>query len=209
MYFFSRQVTLQGSPRKTMPLMSEILAYVNAHSDVKGALWSALFGAPLGSVAYTARFDSLAAIGASNAKLLGDAGYLDLIEKAQEYIAAPPQDTLRQLVHGTAGAIPAVGSVATVITVTAQGGRQADAIGWGIEIADYVSSKIGVPVLFLTDAFGTIGQVTWISVNSDMAAVDKSNAALAADAEYMKRLGAVGDLFQQGSGRSALTTRVA
>jgi hypothetical protein len=57
--------------------------------------------------------------------------------------------------------------------------------------------------------FGTFGQVTWLASAPDAAGADAGMAAINADADYLKRLGDVGELFVPASGRQAMSTRIA
>jgi hypothetical protein len=209
MYIFSRLLTLTGSPRRSMPWAAEITAYVNAHSDLNVALWSTLFGNPVGTLAWTAQVDSHAALAAATAGLAADSAYLDLVEKAADLVSAPAQDSFRQVVHGDLGEPPAIGSVAGLITAVVAGGKQADALAWGVETSKHVTAVTGVPVAFCADLYGTFGQVTWIALYPDMAILDKAQDVLAGDADYAKRLSKAGDLFLPGSGSTRLSTRVA
>ena len=89
-------------------------------------------------------------------------------------------------------------------------GAYADAIGWGIEMAQLRRiDHRDTDDLRRRVHFGPFGQVTWIRVTADAAAVDAAGQARRADADYMGRLGAIGELFVPGSGLQALATRVA
>ena len=88
-------------------------------------------------------------------------------------------------------------------------GAYEEAFAWGADMAEYAAGLTGVPEMFLASQFGAFGAVSWIAVAPDAATVDRANAALNGDAEYMKRLGAAKDLFLPGSGMQGLVTRVA
>jgi hypothetical protein len=124
----------------------------------------ATYGYPLGTLAWTAS-SSPRALAAATAGLLADDGYYDLIEQAADLIDQPGEDLLRQLVHGEPGEPPPVGAVATVTTATALVDRMAEAVGWGVEIAQHVTSVTGTPVAVFTHAFGQMGGMTWIGVH--------------------------------------------
>jgi hypothetical protein len=209
MLMFSRVLTLSGSPRRAMPWAVGITEYVNAHSSMSATCWLAGFGYPLGTVAWSALVESQAALAASTADLLTDPGYFDMIESAADMVAGPGQDTLRELVYGTPGEPPALGAVATVTTATAIVDRMADSVGWAVEIAQHVESVIATPVAVLTDVFGTLGTINWISSQPDFAAADASRGKLNADGDYLKKVSGSKGLFIEGSGHIGQLTRIA
>ena len=209
MLLFSRVLTVTGSPRQALPWALSVTSYVNDHSDLDVGLWSATYGYPLGTLAWTALVESQTALAAATAGLLADDGYFDLIEQAADLIDQPGEDLLRQLVHGQPGEPPPVGAVATVTTATALVDRMADAVGWGVEIAEHATSVTGTPVAVFTDVFGQMGGMTWIGVQPDLAAAEVANAKLMADGDYLGRLAATKDLFIPGSGHAGQTIRLA
>lgn len=212
MLLFSRVVTLGGSPRRAVPWAMEITEYVNAHSDLDVSLWSCTFGYPLGTMVWSAPVESQVALASGTAKLATDDGYFDLLEKAADLVAQPGQDHLREFVSGgrAVGAEPPpIGAVATVTTATALVDRMADAVGWGVDIATYVEGVTGGPVSVLTNAFGQMGEITWIGVQPDLEAAESAGAKMVADASYVGRLVATKDLFVPASGHTAQVMRLA
>ena len=209
MLLFSRIATLTGSPRRAMPWAVGITQYVNAHGSLPVTLWAGNFGYPLGTVIWSAGVESLAALDAATAPLLADPGYLDLLDAGADLISTPGYDVLREVLYGTPGEPPAVGSLINITVATAVVDRMADALGWAVEIAQHVESVIGSPVALLTDVFGTMGGVAWIGAQPDAAASDAARAKLNADADYLNRIKATKDLFIPGSGQLRQATRIA
>jgi len=209
MLLFSRVLTLTGSPRRVMPFAAEVTGYVNSHSSLQLSCWAASFGYPLGTVAWSAIVESQAALVGETSKLLGDDGYLDMVEKAADLVSAPGQDTLREIVYGAPGDPPPIGAVSQVTTAIAATDRMADALGWAVEIAQHVEGVIGAPVAVLTELFGQLGGITWIAVQPDIAAADSSRGKLAADSSYLGKLVATKDVFLPGSGQVGQLTRIA
>jgi hypothetical protein len=193
-----------------MAWAAEMNAYVSKKSGRPLALWSAGFGQPVGTVAWTVPVDSHADLQAAFAGLREDDGYYALLEKGAAFVTGPMVDTLREVVHGapTPGGRP-VGSVALLTTATMSADKGADAVAWSVELASYITSVTGDPIMFLLDAYGTFGQATWIGAAADMAAIDASNAKMQTDPGYLKRLAASGGLFIPGSGHRSLATRMA
>ncbi len=209
MDFFSRNVMMTGAPTAYMAFATEMRAYVSDKLGQEIALWSVGFGAPRGALTYTARVDGLAGVHAMNATLMGDADYLAKLAMGAAMGGGPAEDSLMQPLYGEMGDPPPVGSVATVTTAVIGNGAYADAIGWGVEMAQLVESISGTPMIFGMSAFGTFGQVVWISVAADAAAADAAGNAVNSNADYMGRLSAIADLFVPASGHRSVASRLA
>ena len=111
--------------------------------------------------------------------------------------------------HGDLGDPPPVGSMAVVTNAVVANGQHAEAVGWGIEVAQHVTSLTGMPIGLMMQEYGAFGQLAWIGIGADAAAVDASAAATNGDADYITMLSAAGNLFVPGSGQRSLVTRVA
>jgi len=210
MYLFSRLATLRGNERRSMAWAVEMSNYVNAHSDHTVTLWRADFGYPVGTVAWSTWVDSLAALNEGFAQLADDDGYHDLVDAGAELIPEPPHDLLRRAVFGEPGTDPPPpGAVTSVTTAVVANGQYAEATAWGIEMAELVQEITSQPTMFLLDAYGTFGQVTWLSGAPDMATADAGGEAIQANPDYIKRLSDIGDLFVPSSGQQRLVSRIA
>jgi hypothetical protein len=209
MLLFSRLASFRGSPRRVMPWAVEITEYVKAHSSLPVTCWAGNFGYPLGTVIWSSMVESEAALAANTGPLLADAGYLDMLESAIDLISTPGHDMLREVVYGTPGDPPAVGSLATVTTATAVVDRLAEAVGFAVEIGQHVEKVIGTPIGVFTNVFGTLGGITWLGTAADAAAADAARAKLSADTDYLKLVSGSKDLFIVGSGHVSQAVRIA
>ena len=104
---------------------------------------------------------------------------------------------------------PPIGSVGAVTTAVAVVDRLADAIGWAVEIGQFVESAVDAPMSVYTDVFGTMGTLTWILVQPDFAAADAARAKLVGNADYLKQISGSKDLLIQGSGHVGQAIRIA
>jgi hypothetical protein len=187
----------------------QITEYVNAHGSLPVTCWAANFGYPIGTVAWSTMVESEAALAAATSSLLADNGYLDLIDSAVDLVSTPGHDVLREVIYGVPGDPPPVGSLATITTATAIVDRLADALGWAVEMGQYVEAVIGSPIAVLTDVFGTMGGIAWIGAQPDAASADAARAKLNSDGDYLKRVAGSKDLFINGSGHISQATRIA
>lgn len=209
MDLFTRSVMLNGTEAANMAYATEMQAYVSGKLGQDIALWVAAFGAPRGSMTYSARVDGVAGVQAMNAQLTGDAEYVAKVAAAAALGGNAAENNLLKVLHGEVGDPPPPGSVATVTTAVIGNGAYAAAVAWGIEMAQLAESVTGTPTLFGMNAYGTFGQVTWINISADGAAADAAGNAVNGSAEYMEKLGAIGDLFVPGSGHRSLAVRAA
>jgi hypothetical protein len=204
-------VTLQGGARKPVAWAVEMNELVNRVGGVEVGLWSSVFGFPLGTVVWSARVDSRAQLNDVMGKLMADDGYHSLAEKGQEFFVAPGQDTLRRLIHAEAlsPSPPPVGTAVTLITASPSPGNIAKVLAWGVEITAMYARITGTGAAFYADAYGTIGQVSWVTAHADLAAADAANEKLQAVPEYLASIDGSGELFVPGSGAQGLAIRIA
>lgn len=209
MKLFTRNVSLVGHPAEYLEFSTKMCGYVTEKTGREVSLWSTVFGAPAGSLAYSARVEGLADLLSMTGKLMEDSGYHTRLAEAQAFAGGPAVDALATPVHGELGDPPPVGSFVSVTTATMAGGRYIDAVGWGVEIAQHVEKISGVPTMFLTSTYGGFGDVAWIAGVADAAAVDAAGAAIDGDADYLTKVNSAGALFIEGSGNRSLLTRIA
>ena len=208
MLLFSRVVTPSASPSKVMPWAADITQYVNANSDLQVSLWSGTFGYPIGTLIWSSFVESLAALSAATGALVSQSGYIERLDAAADFVTSPGQDHLRSVVYGSPSDPPPLGAIGTITTATAMVDRMADAVGWSVEIAQYLEGLMGNSIGVLTDVYGQMGRITWIGVVADAAAADAAQAKLGADPGYIGRLPATKDLFIPGSGHVGQVTRL-
>ena len=212
MFLFSRLVTLSGPPDESMTWAGEITGVVNGVSEVDVTCWAALYGHPVGTVAWSAVVESRTQMMTLGAKLAAEPSYAALLSRAADWLRTPGQDNFRRPLNPATtppSGPPPIGAVAQVTTAVATAGRLMDAMAWGLDMAAYTASVSELPVTFFSDVYGQFGGVAWIGIQPDMAAVDATDVRLNGDAGYMERIGKLGDLFVANSGNVALMTRIA
>jgi hypothetical protein len=212
MHMFSRVATLGGGPARPVDWATRITERVNAVGSVNTSLWSAAFGYPGGTVAWSTLVESRAQLADEFAKIGADSQFLALAEEGAEFATTPFQDTLRSIVHMTTeptGDGPPLGAVADIITARAAAGQFGAATAWGVQIADQYATISGTGAVFAVDDYGPFGQVTWIGIHADAAAADAAAAALAADTSYAAAVEGAAGLFEPGSGQRGSLVRIA
>lgn len=63
-------------------------------------------------------------------------------------------------------------------------GKFMEAIAWAKEAGGYVEKKVGTKIEVWMDAFGPVGTVRWSGDFADLAAVEKAQVTIMADAAY-------------------------
>ncbi len=209
MQLFTRQLMTTGPQAEALAWATEMAAAASAKMGTEVALWSVGFGAPVGAMAFTARVEGVADLMGKAAPLAEDADYLAKLAKGADIVVGPPQDSLATPLHGDLGDPPPVGAMAVVTNAVIANGQYAEAVGWGSDVAQHVTSVTGMPVGLMMQEYGAFGQLTWIGIGADAAAIDASAAATNGDADYITKLSASGNLFVPGSGSRSLATRMA
>lgn len=211
MHLFSRTVTLRGNPRDTTAWAKDMCALVNDRSPFDVSLWQAMFGVPVGTLAFSMIVESRAAFAAGQLQLLADDEYLDMIDDGMEYVTTPPEDRLVSMLHHAGGELRRadVGSAATIVAAQVEVDRTADAITWSVGMADLVAGITGYPVHLGTVEHGPFGELQWTSTGPDIAEIDRTGDLLAKDEDYIGRFSQATGLFVPGSGRQLLAVRIA
>ncbi len=209
MRLFTRTVHLAGPPLDIAAYAAEMRSYVSDKTGVEISLWNVQFGAPLGTMVYSARVDGLAQLAEINNTLMADAKYHEMLAKGADYVGGPAEDALGEPLHGGEGDAPPVGTVITATRAVIAGGKYAEGVAFGIDISIHSEKITGYPVSFFMESFGTFGSVIWIGGAPDAATADATGAALNADPTYLEKLGEVGDLFVPASGSRTMATRIA
>ena len=210
MFLFSRVATPNGSPRDVMALATEMTDYVNSKVDTTTTLWQLLFGGPVGSMSFNTLVRSRAQMGQTMMTLMADDGYHELLERygSMRSEINPTHDYLAQFIFGDSEEKPAeIGAVAEMVTAVPAGGRIADVMAWGPEIAQLVGRTTGTMPSFWVSAYGPFGQVNWITIHPSLEALDEAHGALMQSEEYMTEVVKGGELFVDGSGQRSAAMR--
>lgn len=211
MFLFTRLATPRGMPRDVMAFATEITDYVNSRAETTTTLWQNLFGAPVGTLAFNTLVQSRAQIGQTMMTLMADDGYHRHLERGLDFRSdsLPTQDYLMRFVFGNPDeSAPEVGFVAEMITATPKDGRMADALEWGPDVAQKVARIGGTMPSFWTNAYGTVGDVAWITLYPNLEAVDEATDRLMSSEEYLNEASKGSDLFVAGSGERGSAMRV-
>lgn len=192
---------------EAMGFAVEIAEYVTNETDIEVAAWGTVYGAPIGTLSWTARVDNHAQIIGIGDQLIGDAKYLELTSGAAELFETAPEDNLTEFV-GFAGSGTGEGQYASVVMAQCESGRIADAMAWAVDMMHHASSVTGRDVSLVRSLYGDWGSLAWISLADTAEQIDEANAALAADESYIGKVDSGKGLFVPGATTGRLSRRL-
>jgi hypothetical protein len=111
MQLFSRVVSLNGPLAEVSAWAADMRQYVSDKSGREFGLWAVMFGAPIGTMVYSARVDGLADLQTIGEALLGDSDYHSKLASGAPLSSGPPVDQISTPIYGELGDPPPVGSV--------------------------------------------------------------------------------------------------
>lgn len=211
MLLFTRVATPKGSPKEVMAFATEMTDYVNRTVETTTTLWSNLFGAPVGTLAFNTLVRSRAQMSQVMMTLMADDEYHERLERTMDMRSEvnPTHDHLLRFVFGdTNESPPEIGAVAEMVSAVAATGRIADVMAWGPEVAQMVSRITGRTPSFWMNQYDEVGRVSWVTLHPDFGSVDAAQDALMNNEEYLTEMVKAGDLFMEGSGQRSAATRV-
>src|ERR1700674_116638 len=102
MYLCSRRARLSGSKlRDSMAWATSITERVSQTTGLQVGLWNQTFSPAVGTLVWSTFVPDLATLETANDKLMVDAAYNDLVDRANEFvIPGSLDDTLGMLIHG-------------------------------------------------------------------------------------------------------------
>lgn len=209
MYLFARTRTVNPARlRDALGFAVEITEVVKQKTGLPVACYNTMFGNDLGTLVWSSTVGSHARLAQATETLMSDESYLEKVEAADPLFTGPARDELRRVMDAE-GRMDEPPAVCWLVTAQMELGEATRAVQWSIEMSKYVHGLTGQPMLFLTDAYGSFGQVTWIGGAPDMDAVDTAHDKLDVDPGYIQRIEEGRNFFIPGSGRQGLISRIA
>jgi hypothetical protein len=206
MYLFSRStIATLGREFDAIPAALEVGALATRITGRDINVFSARFGAPQGSIMWSARADSLVDLQEVTDKLMVDAEYLEKLESMNGLFMAPAEDRFSRFVTPP---MEATSKYYGITRGAMANGKYADAMAFGVETAEYIGSSMKCPSAFVKAAYGGFGDVTWITGFDTMAQVDAFDDWQMSDAGYHDIVSRAGGLFVENSGHTSLIEKL-
>jgi hypothetical protein len=203
MYLFTRAGRFgPGSVGDAMTFAVAATEKVHQETGLDIHAWIASMSPELGTCVWAAFVETLEELEAANDKLAVSAEFTALAEQGSALFAGPLQDGLAQVVHGTRDPSAPLPAYVTVARAQAANGCVRAAITGGIEIAEAATRITGLSTNFLVDATGAYGGCRWTTGYADIAAVQRSEEALAADEGWLELIDRHGTSYAPGATQS-------
>lgn len=208
MELFTRDMVLMGPPLQVQAWAIGIAESFGEATGRTPEVWTSVVGGRVGHHSWTMPCDGSAEVLELGAAAFADEPYLARIEEGRQFFTGPPRDTLHRPLNGTEYRESEPGNVCNVTTAVAEAGSLGHAVGWGMEVADYLSTLTGESIGFMGSAGGSFSRLTWLSVLDSARRADEVRRTIDTDDEYLKLLSRGGQFFVDGSARSQLFVRV-
>ena len=206
MYLFSRStIAALGRQFDAIPAALEVAALVKRITEMDVNVFTVRFGAPMGTIMWSARSESLAELQALTDKMMADKAYLEKVESMTGLFMAPAEDRYARIVTGPGEATSKYDGVTRAAMAN---GKFADAMALGVEAAEYIGKSRNCPSAFLKAAYGGFGDVTWVTGFDSMEEVDAFDDWQMTDEGYHKIVDRAGDLFVENTGHTSLIEKL-
>lgn len=208
MELFTRDLVLSGPPADVRQWAVEIAEAFEAATGRQVDVWTSIAGGVAGHYSWGYQVDGSAELVSNSMTALSDAAYLAKVDEGRQFFDGRPRDTLYRAYGQLGEDRTRVGNVAMITTATAKAGSLGHAVGWGMEISDYVQRLTGVYNVLLSSPAGSFSQLTWMGIAKDPAQADAADRQMRTDDEYLKLISRGGEFFQDGSGHTQLFLRI-
>ena len=198
MLLFQRMLRVTGGAAAAA-WAAEVTAGVNKHAVSEVSLWTATYGAPVGTIAWSAPVEALGQVADLNAAMAADADLTALVGKGAEYVAEADPDRLLALVHGEITDSAPLGSYVGAVRATAAPGQWAAAGTWAAHIAGVYSEVTGLNVVVTSTVAGPMGEMSWLVRHEDPASIEAAIAATMSSEKYMNEVNGGGEFFLPGA----------
>lgn len=187
-YLFTRSMRVSGNLVESMGWSARITEKVNQIAEIQVSLWTPIMSPQINTLIWAAMVDDLAALTATDEKLMADSGYLDLVTEGSKYNAGTGvDDQLVQLVHADPQAGESAQFVATVRAIVAPGSF-VEGITLGVEIAEKAKAITGIPTAFGQAVTGTYGEVAWYTLYDSIEQVQEAEGKINSDPGFVELL---------------------
>ena len=186
MYLFSRNVRLgAGNPEAQLAWAVKMTEKVNQISENPVNLWTTVFSPDSGRLVWTAVIEDLVTLETSMDKLIGDPGYVALVEEGGKHASGDPvDDGLLNFVYADPKATEIDARYALAVRATLAPGAQVKGVALGVETAQLAAKITGCPTSFAMLVTGAYGAVEWLTLYESIADMQRAGDAIAADALF-------------------------
>ncbi len=193
--------TLQAKPGRGAELGAMLPQLRDEIATATGSAayaWVVSSGAPIGSFGISTRVEGNAQLMEFQQKMNASKTYQAKAAKVGDVLAAPATTSFSQIV-GFAGDQGEPAPVVNLTQSTIMGGHMGEAIGWSMEVLEYVQSVTGMSGLLTSLSAGGFFDVMWIFSAQTGTELDDANTKLLTDPGYIGLIDKAGGLFVPGA----------
>jgi hypothetical protein len=207
MYIFSRStVAALGRQFDAIPAAVGVAEQVTKVTGHEVNVFIARFGAPLGSIMWSARMESMVELQGMTDKLMADPGYLEMLQSMDGLFMTPAEDRLGRVL--TAPVDGARSKYYGVSRAAMANGRQADALAFGVRTAEYIGKSLGTQSIFTKATYGGFNDVSWVVGFDSEADIDSFDEWQSTDSGYHEILADSEGLYVENSGHTTLIEKI-
>jgi len=202
MYLFTRSRRMAtGDPAGAIAWVVGITEQVRTITGRQVDAWGSVLSPDAGLIVWSTWVEHLSELEQANDKLMAAPEYLESVAAGEAVGGGPVVDGLATLVHGEIDPAASTTYVAVASAVAAPG-HLSDAITSGIEIADHATRVSGQPTVFVVGSTGPYGGCAWLTAAPDIDTVERGEAALMSDPEWLKLIDRVGTSYNNDAAQS-------
>lgn len=208
MELFTRDMVLSGPPADVRAWAVGIADAFEAATGRHVNTWTSVAGGIAGHYSWGYQVDGAAEIIANSMTAMADEAYLAKVEEGRQFFDGQPRDTIYRAFADMGEDRTRVGNIAMITQATAKAGSLGHAVGWGMEISEYVQRLTGLYNVLLGSPAGPYSTLVWMGIAKDAQEADQADRLMRSDDEYLKLIARGGDFFQDGSANTQLFLRV-
>jgi len=199
MYLFTRAGRFgPGSIRESMSFVEAITEKVHQESGLATHAWASMLSPDLGTTVWATFVDDLEHLQEATDKLAVSDSFASLAEQGARLFVGPLSDGLAVVVHGEPDPTAPLPSYVVTARATATNGSLSSAMANGVEIAEAAERITGQRTMFLADSTGHYGGCRWSTGFSDLAALERAEAALTIDPDWLALIDRCGPSYAAG-----------
>jgi hypothetical protein len=185
-YLFTRSLRVSGSLVDSMSWSTRITEKVNQIAEQTFALWTPVMSPQVNRLTWAAVVQDLAALTATDEKLMADSGFLELLAEGSRYnTSGEVDDQLVSYIHlDTDGSDKA--EYAAIVRAVLAPGSFVDGVTLGVEIAQRAKAVTGHGTSFGQATTGTYGEVGWMTLYDSIEQLQAAEEKINADTEFIE-----------------------
>jgi hypothetical protein len=203
MYIFARSRRLNpGSMRAGIAAAVEGGSRASELIGQPVFVWTSVLSPTVGTVVWSMRVDDLDTLIGYGDTIGADDGFDEWVRGTEALFSGPLSDSVAEVMAGEPTGPPA--DYINVVSGTCANGAVAEAMAFGVEIADAATRITGHRTMFTAAVAGAFGSVSWVTSVPNLGAMTEANRTLSSDPEWMKLVDRAGHAFAQGLDSSIL-----